>query len=98
VSGVLSDRKRLLDAALVVGILDGLLLLVLIYVAFIDRSDNAVHVIGPIHGIGFLGLVFLTVRGVGEGFWGWWYPAIVVVTGGPLGTLAGELKLRGDDA
>jgi hypothetical protein len=29
-----------------------------------------------------------------ERFWGWWFPAIVLVTGGPVGSLIGELVLR----
>jgi hypothetical protein len=26
--------------------------------------------------------------------WGWWFPGVVLVTGGPLGSLLGELRLR----
>jgi hypothetical protein len=91
---MLSNPRRLLDAILVIGVLDFLLLLVLLYVAWIDRSDTAVSVIGPIHGVGFLALLALTGRGWLEGFWGWWFPAIVLVTGGPIGSLVGELVLR----
>lgn len=89
-----TNPRRLLDAVLVVGVLDFLLLLVLLYVAWIDRSDAAVSVLGPIHGIGFVALLFLTFRGAVEQFWGWWFPAIVLVTGGPVGSLVGELVLR----
>jgi hypothetical protein len=88
------DRRRLLDIALVVGILDALLLGVLLYVAWIDRSDTAISVIGPIHGLGFVALLGLTGYGAREGHWGWWYPGIVLVTGGPLGTLVGDVILR----
>jgi hypothetical protein len=89
-----TNPRRLLDIILVVGLADFLLLLVLLYVAWIDRSDAAVSVIGPIHGIGFVALLFLTFRGAVERFWGWWFPAIVLVTGGPIGSLIGELVLR----
>ena len=89
-----STPRRLLDVILVVGALDFLLLLVLLYVAWIDRSDAAVSVLGPIHGVGFLALLFLTFRGAVERYWGWWFPAIVLVTGGPIGSLIGELVLR----
>jgi integral membrane protein len=89
-----STPRRLLDVILVVGALDFLLLLVLLYVAWIDRSDAAVSVLGPIHGVGFLALLFLTFRGAVEHYWGWWFPAIVLVTGGPVGSLIGELVLR----
>jgi hypothetical protein len=89
-----SNPRRLLDAVLVVGVLDFLRLLVLVYVAWVNRSDAAVSILGPIHGVGFLALLFLTFRGAVERFWGWWFPAIVLVTGGPVGSLIGELVLR----
>ena len=88
------DRRRLLDVALVVGILDALLLGVLVYVAFIERNDAAVSVVGMTHGLGFLALLGLTGYGASEGHWGWWYPAIVLLTAGPLGTLIGDVLLR----
>jgi len=87
--------RRLLNAVLVVGVVDALLLVVLLYFAVVDRSDAAVHVLGPIHGIGYLLLLGLTGRGAVEGQWGWWFPALVLVTGGPVGSLVGEVVLRG---
>jgi hypothetical protein len=86
--------KKLLNLILVVGIADALALVVLVYFAFVDRSDAVVHVLGPIHGLGFLALVALTANGAAQRYWGWWFPAIVVVTGGPLGSLIGEVVLR----
>jgi hypothetical protein len=88
------NAKKLLNTILAVGLADALLLLVLVYVAFIDRSDNAVHVIGPIHGLGFLALLALTANGVFHKLWGWWFPALVLVTGGPIGSIVGDLVLR----
>lgn len=89
----MTDR-RLLNAVLALGLLDALLLLVLLYVAFVDRSDAAVHVLGPVHGIGFVLLVALTAHGAVRRFWGWWFPLVVLVTGGPVGTVLGDLVLR----
>ena len=86
--------RRLLNAVLIVGVLDALLLVVLLYFAVVDRSDAAVHVLGPIHGVGYLLLLALTGRGAVEGQWGWWFPALVLVTGGPIGTIVGEVVLR----
>ncbi|HWI70956.1 MAG TPA: DUF3817 domain-containing protein [Baekduia sp.] len=88
------DAKKLLNTVLAVGITDALLLVVLIYFAWIDRSDTAVHILGPIHGLGFLALLALTANGALQKLWGWWFPAIVVVTGGPLGSIAGDVILR----
>ncbi len=87
-------ERRLLNAVLVVGIVDALLLLVLLYFAFVDRSDAAVSVLGPIHGIGYVLLLGLTGRGAIDDQWGWWFPALVLVTGGPIGSFIGEIVLR----
>jgi hypothetical protein len=88
------DVRSLLNLTLAVGIADALLLVVLVYFAFVDRSDTAVHILGPIHGLGFLALLGLTANGAVEGLWGWWFPAVVVITGGPLGSILGDVYLR----
>lgn len=87
--------RRQLDIIRVVAIADAVLLVVLVICALTDR-EAVVSVLGPIHGVGFLALLYLCVRGAGERLWGWWFPAIVLVTAGPPGTLVGELKLRRD--
>jgi hypothetical protein len=90
-----SDSSRgLLNLVLVVGIVDALLLLALVYVAFIDRDEGAISVLGPIHGVGYLALLYLTGQGALQRHWGWWFPAVVLVTGGPIGSLLGEVRLR----
>jgi hypothetical protein len=89
-----TNPKKLLNIVLAVGIADALALVVLVYFAFIERSDAVVHVLGPIHGLGFLALLALTANGALQRFWGWWFPAAVLVTGGPLGSLIGEVILR----
>jgi hypothetical protein len=76
-----------------VAIADALLLLVLV-IAALNDAEGAVNWLGPIHGVGFLALVFMCLRGAGEGLWGWWFPAIVVVTLGPPGSLIGDLRIR----
>ena len=79
----------------IIAILDILLLIpLLINLVGIVDSDAMVSVIGPIHGIGFLLLLFLCVRGAGEQRWGWWFPIVVVVTLGPIGSLYGEHRVR----
>lgn len=89
-----TPSRRLLNVVLVVGIVDAILLVVLLYFAFVDRSDAAVGVLGPIHGVGYLLLLGLTGRGAVEGQWGWWFPGLVLITGGPIGSLVGEVVLR----
>jgi integral membrane protein len=89
-----ASQRRALNLVLAVGITDALLLVVLMYFAFVDRSDAAVSVLGPIHGIGYLILLYLTASGAGAKRWGWWFPGIVLVTGGPLGSIVGDVVLR----
>jgi hypothetical protein len=88
------DVRKTLNITLAVGLADAALLLVLVYFAFIDRSDTAVHILGPIHGLGFIALVLLTGNGAVQKLWGWWFPALVIVTGGPLGSIVGDVILR----
>jgi hypothetical protein len=87
-------RRASLNLVLTVGIVDGLLLLVLLYVAFVNRNDAAVSILGPIHGLGYVYLLYLTLVGAGRGMWGWWFPGVVLVTGGPLGSILGDMRLR----
>jgi integral membrane protein len=89
-----ASQRRALNLVLAVGLADALLLVVLVYVAFIDRNESAISVLGPIHGLGYLILLYLTVSGAGNKRWGWWFPAIVLVTGGPPGSIIGDVKLR----
>ena len=84
--------RRLLRWVALAAILDFLLLVPLV-IASIQNADGVISVLGPIHGIGFLIQLFLTVRGAGERLWGWWFPALVVVTLGPPGALIGHLRI-----
>lgn len=86
--------RRPLNIVLAVGIADAILLVVLLYFARIADDDAMVSILGPIHGFGFLILLYLTVKGAGEKLWGWWFPAVVLVTGGPLGSIIGDIVLR----
>ena len=85
--------RRRLDVIRIVALFDAALLIVLV-IAAVSDSEGLVSVLGPIHGVGFLGLLFLCVRGAGEGLWGWWFPALVVVTLGPPGSLIGDVRIR----
>jgi len=89
-----ADRtRRQLNVVLVVALLDAFLLVPLLY-GFITHAEVHKEILGPIHGVGFLILLFLTGRGAIQKLWGWWFPAIVVVTGGPPGSIAGDLVVR----
>jgi hypothetical protein len=85
--------KRQLNIVLIVALLDALLLVPLLY-GLISGDDVGKQILGPIHGIGFLLLVFLTARGSLGRLWGWWFPTIVVLTGGPPGSIVGDLVIR----
>ena len=89
-----TDRTlRKLRLIRIVAIVDFLLLVPLV-VAALNHAEAVVDVLGPIHGVGFLVLLFLCVRGVGEERWGWWFPVLVVLTLGPPGSLIGERRIR----
>ena len=77
----------------IVAIVDFVLLVPLV-IAALRHAEGVVDILGPIHGGGFLLLLFLCVRGVVQDRWGWWFPALVVVTLGPLGSLIGERRIR----
>jgi hypothetical protein len=83
--------KRLLLVR-IVAILDAFLLVPLVY-GFVTGSDVHKEILGPIHGVGFLLLVYLVGMGAVEKLWGWWFPALVVVTLGPPGSLIGDLTI-----
>lgn len=84
-------RKRLLVVR-IVAILDAFLLVPLVY-GFITDAEVHKEILGPIHGVGFLLLVYLVGMGAVEKLWGWWFPALVVVTLGPPGSLIGDLVI-----
>ncbi len=88
-----AETLRLLRIVRWVALLDALLLVPLV-VAAITGAEGVVSVLGPVHGLGFLVLLLLCARGAGEGLWGWWFPALVVVTLGPPGSLIGDLRIR----
>jgi hypothetical protein len=84
---------RRLNVIRVIAVLDAVLLVALV-IAAINDAEGVVDWLGPTHGVGFLALLFLCAQGAALGLWGWWFPAIVVVTLGPPGSLIGDLKLR----
>ena len=88
-----STVRRRLDRIRVIAIVDAALLVLLVIAAFKD-NEGVVDWLGPIHGVGYLLLLFLCARGAAERLWGWWFPAIVVVTLGPPGSLIGDVKIR----
>jgi len=89
-----ADRiRRRLNIVLVVALLDALLLVPLLY-GFIADADVHKEIVGPVHGVGYLLLLLLTAKGALDRLWGWWFPAIVVVTFGPPGSIVGDVLIR----
>jgi len=94
---VVSERDqtlRQLNVIRAVAIADFALLVPLV-IASVNDWERAIDFLGPAHGFGFLFLLFLCVRGVGQDRWGWWFPGIVAITLGPIGSLYGEHRIRG---
>jgi len=76
-----------------VAALDAIALVVLVWAAIDDR-DGIVHILGPLHGAGFILLCALIGLGAIEKLWGWWFLIATVVTLGPPGSLIGEIVIR----
>jgi hypothetical protein len=85
--------RRRLNIIRAVAIVDAVLLVPLV-IAAITGAESVVDWLGPTHGVGFLILLFLCAQGAGLGLWGWWFPALVVVTLGPPGSLIGDVRIR----
>lgn len=88
-----STTIKQLNLIRIVAIVDFMLLIPLV-IAALSHSEGVVDILGPIHGLGFLLLLFLCVRGAVEKRWGWWFPIVTVVTLGPPGSLIGEHVIR----
>lgn len=67
-----------------------LLLLVTLLVASFAGNRELVSVLGPIHGGNFVLLLVMVGTAAADGLWSWWFPAGVLLTGGPIGALIGE--------
>jgi hypothetical protein len=92
-SSSLTERtRRQLHWVAIAAVIDFLLLVPLVIASVLD-AHTVISILGPVHGIGFLIQLFLTVRGAGEKLWGWWFPLLVVVTLGPPGALIGHVKI-----
>lgn len=87
------EVRRWLNVVAVVAVVDALLLVPLV-IAAVTHAEGTVNILGPLHGTGFLILLGLVVRGTLRGYWGWWFPAITVVTLGPPGCLIGDVRIR----
>jgi len=90
-----AETVKQLNLIAIVAILDVLLLGPLLWASITER-ESLVSILGPAHGFGFILLLGLVIRGVVEERWGWWFPALVVITLGPVGSLAGDYIVRRD--
>jgi hypothetical protein len=81
--------RRQLRWVAIVALVDFVLLVPLAGGALTGHHQLA-RSLGPVHGVGFIIELYLAARGVTWRFWGWWFPAVVLVTGGPLGALIGH--------
>jgi len=86
--------KRRLNVILVLAIVDAVLLVPLLLHRFNDL-DVPTMPIGMTHGLLFIALVALCAKGAYDKLWGWWFPIVTVITGGPPGSIIGEIVIRG---
>ena len=79
-----------LDLIRIVAAVDLVLLILLLACSF-TNNKNGVQILGPIHGVIFLGLLYLTAVGAGEKRWSWVFPVTTII---PLFALLYDVKLR----
>lgn len=94
-SGKGGTELRFLNWIAIVAIVDVVLLIPLIWASrWIGDNEAVVSALGPIHGFLFMGLIGMVAWGSIQKWWGWWFPVIVVITLGPIGSLIGDLIVR----
>jgi hypothetical protein len=90
-----APARRFLNAIAVVAVVDFALLVPLaLGLLGVLETESFVSVLGMVHGVGFLALLAMTGRGAQQGWWGWWFPAVTVITGGAIGSLVGDALVR----
>lgn len=88
------EIRRRLNVILPLAIIDAILLVPLLAHRFADL-DVPVFPIGMTHGLLFITLVGLCAKGALDGLWSWWFPIATIVTGGPPGSIVGDIVIRG---
>ncbi len=81
--------RRRLRVLRYLALVDAILLVALVLSA-LTGMKSLVHVLGPLHGVNFLILLVTAGTAALDGLWGWWFPTLILVTAGPIGTLIGE--------
>ncbi|MCG8348000.1 MAG: hypothetical protein MI924_09505 [Chloroflexales bacterium] len=81
--------RRRLRIVHTVGLVD-LVLLITLVTASVTGNRELVSILGPLHGGSYLLLLTLAITGAADGMWRWWFPLVILVTGGPPGALIGE--------
>jgi len=79
-----------LDLVRIIAAFDLLLLIVLLYFSFSD-NESGVSVLGPIHGLVVLVLLYITAVGASEKRWSWLFPVTTLI---PIFALIYDQKLR----
>ena len=75
-----AETLRKLKVVRIVCLVDFALLVVLVICSrWVADVDAGVAVLGPLHGIVVIGLLYLTVVGVGESRWRWWFPVSTLI-------------------
>jgi hypothetical protein len=86
---------RFLNWIAIVALVDVVLLIPLVWASrWVADNHDIVSVLGPIHGFLFMALVGMVAWGSLKKWWGWWFPLIVVITLGPIGSLVGDWIVR----
>lgn len=85
-----AETLRKLQVVRLICLVDLVMLVVLLYFSFSD-TEAGVHVLGPIHGVVVLVLLYLTLVGAGEKRWPWWFAVTTLI---PPVALVFEERMR----
>jgi len=73
-------------------------LLIALVLSALTGTRSLVHILGPLHGVNFLILLVTAGTAALDGLWGWWFPALILITAGPIGTFIGDRAIMRHDA
>ncbi len=85
-----AETLKKLDLIRILAAVDFAMLVVLV-VFLVAGSDAVSPILGPIHGVLFLGLVFLTAVGASEGRWKWTFVVTTII---PVFALVYDARVR----
>jgi hypothetical protein len=87
------ELRRKASALMWVALAESVTYVLLLYFWLVARSAGGTAVLGSVHGMVWLACCAMVIMITPEMRWGWWYAALVIVTG-PVGALLVFARIR----